>query len=380
MNSEYITKVWLLDNNIDYSEELESILNKNNIDLQWFDESQMVIDELYNSSPPDLLLLDLCLNVSEEEFVSTDVKEYDDIGKLADISGIKFLTLLRNQWPKLPVMLISEWVDKSSLITQLTQHAICFIKKGSDSIPILVIIAQKAIIGIRVNKTFYDVTSKIYLKEKLGIEYDNLESLICHINLICNETITELNNLQNYFFFVMINEESNLAIPNTSFIPSTGKGLKFEIIEAWNNRILGFIDDVSFYGDRQSDKFYPGLPFSKNQLLYHNTKLIEQINLMGKDFFKPYLLRECAKVIYHIYFDIQEHTTDTGKCIFDESQNPAHLLNGIEKGVICDQCKSQMIPKYAFGGWSDGRNYAAELILGLAKRSLLEIKERENNQ
>jgi len=344
--------VWTLDDNKDRVFLIKKILNEKyksseNPDLvkKWFDKPIFL---------PDLFVLDICLSDQEVTEVQTlDMGKNINITKfksLTQVRGIQFLTWLRSVWPNLPVILISDYWN--GYLPSLTQHAISIINKpyviGFNKIVEIFWLGQETIIGVRL--------PKIYGKNAIKI-------------------IKKVNSAQNHFFFVLCNNEDDLIIPPRNILSKDlVENHPILIFEVWNNRILGLIEDVSLIEeDNNISSFHPLLPFSRNPLSRFNVQIQNNIEFMGNSFFEPYFLRECARVAYSLYFNIKSHPIKTGKCIFDNSSYPPDLLKGIWRGEICPECRSQMIPEHANGGWSNGRDKAANTICQMAKESLINL-------
>lgn len=146
---------------------------------------------------------------------------------------------------------------------------------------------------------------------------------------------------------------------------------RLHVHEAWNRRVLALLEDAELTRD---PPFFPFLPFGGGTLQGFPIQISREVRNMGIEFLAPYLIRECARAAYRIYFDIKPHPVDTGQCLFDSSTHAPDLLRGIERGKICPECELQMIPPHAFGGWSEGRGRAAARIADLAKEALSAVQ------
>ena len=108
-------QVWLLDNDIDAIQEVNRLFGekrkdvlRNSIEMndvkKWFNEA---------NAPPDVILLDICLKEGEGEIVAEAKTNFAELSSLTKVSGIRFLTWLRCEWPKLPVVLMSGYWKQS---------------------------------------------------------------------------------------------------------------------------------------------------------------------------------------------------------------------------------------------------------------------------
>ncbi len=343
-------KVWMLDDHTDKISLLKYPLKDNLIAEMQPD----IIKQYFNDKPiPDLFVLDICFNAQETMFVQDTELTVEKLTNIANnVTGIKFLTWLRCEWPRLPVVMISSfWNDQ---LPSLVQHAVCVIKKPEtlvyNKISEILKVAQSTIIGVRLPLQFK-------------------EQAVLSINII--------NSIQNHFYFVLCENENDLVKPpNELFSLELFINKPILLFEVWNNRILGLIEDEYFKGENSSNhEFYPILPFSRNPLTHFSIRLSNDVEFMGDQYFKPYFLRECARAAYQLYFDIRLHPIATGGCLFDSSTYSPDLLKGIKKGEICPVCRGQMIPRHALGGWSNGRDLSANKICELAKEALEKIKE-----
>jgi hypothetical protein len=123
------------------------------------------------------------------------------------------------------------------------------------------------------------------------------------------------------------------------------------------------------------------LPFSRILLSRFAIRLNKEVDYRGEEYLAPYLLCECVRAEYLIFFKIKSHPIRTGKCIFDNSTYPPDLLPGILRPEgICQECRAQMNSPHAFGGWSVGRGNSAEAILNLARKKLLDIMVRTDEE
>jgi CheY-like chemotaxis protein len=347
-------KVWVLEDQKDVIQSLnkffgekrrEILMIENKADnvRLWFADSE---------APPDVLLLDVCLEWGDEDIVITPKKNFQNLSELTGVSGIKFLNWLRSEWPRLPAVAMSAYWKKEQENPNLSQHAICFVQKPiPTSITSILWIAQQAIIGIR-------------LPENLRGEAQNI--------------LNEVNQIQNHFFFILCNNEKNLVSP-PEFLSVRDESQLVLLFGTWNNRVLGLMEDDSLI--KNSISFHPILPFSRVPLRRFPIRLSNEVDYMGENYLSPYLLRECARAAYLLFFNIKSHPIGTGQCIFDNSTYAPDLIPGIlrEEG-ICPDCDVQRCPQHAFGGWSTGREKAAKEILKLAKKKLEEITSVEGEE
>jgi DNA-binding NarL/FixJ family response regulator len=352
--NKYSGSVWLLDDDQDrrnlfmeeFKEHLEPAESIEKI-TKWF--SNINEAQACQRLPPDVLILDICLVPGEERIVTGNISP-DILKSLADISGISFLTKLRNEWPKLPVILISGYWQKR--LPSLTQHALCVVKPediGYEKMTELIRLAQMAVIGIK----------KTSISDKL------------------QGAIDKLNSAQDHFYFTPFSSNNDLLVPPQKLFTSDlyEKHLRL-LYEIWNNRILSTIENMpeNVRSDpprsTHAESAHPILPFSRHPLTRFYSRFDKDIDYMGSDYFESFFFRECARAAYSTYFSIKPHPVDTGHCIFDSSTYPPDLKKGVIEGKICPECRAQMVPYHAFGGWSKGRDEAANAICRLAKESL----------
>jgi hypothetical protein len=212
-------------------------------------------------------------------------------------------------------------------------------------LPDLLWIAQQAIIGVRVS-------------HKLAAAAENV--------------LDKVNEFQNHFYFVLCNGEGDLMAPPESVLGDIREsGDRLHLYEAWNSRVLALLDDA---GITAEDALLPFLPFGGGPLRRFSMGISHDVANMGEAYLAPYLIRECARAAYRVFFDIKPHPLDTGECLFDSSTHAPDLLAGIQRGKICSRCELQMDPPHARGGWSQGRKEAAAKIVTLAKYELSRVK------
>lgn len=349
--------VWLLDDDKDAIYEIKRHFGERKEDIM---RTSIQINEVKSwfgkaNAPPDLILLDICLEPGEDEIVIKKKKKFRDFSSLSQVSGIRFLTWLRCEWPKLPVVLMSAYWKQSPEMPNLSQHAVCLVPKPIPySLSHILWVTQQAIIGIRLPEN---------LREKAQIVID------------------EVNNIQNYFYFVLCNDEDDLVSPPNELNPENELEISL-LFEAWNNRVLTLMEDEFINKKSSEDEaFHPILPFSRIILSRFSIRLSKEVDYMGEEYLASYLLRECARAAYLIFFKIKPHPVRTGICIFDNSTYPPDLLPGILRPEgICPECRAQMNPSHAFGGWSVGRENAAGKILQLARNKLQEIMVRTDEE
>ena len=311
---------------------------------------------LKDNEPPDLIISDICLKPGESELVVKKNKTIDDYTSLSDISGIKFLTYLRNNFHKLPVIANSGYWENESYLPQLSQHALCFIKKNNfdedDIIRKIFWTAQQAVIGIQLHSGFNNKQKKIF-----------------------KTTIDEINDLQNHFYFVVCETNKDLIKPPFLDIKNTDIPLYPQLFETWNNRILGIMEDEELKLNEQS-LLKTALPFSRNRTIIIPNKLKFIVDYMGDDFLPFFLIRECAKAAYLIFFDLEYHFYDSNKCLFGNSNDPMDLLplehynTNNEFKFICNKCFRQIKNINTYGGWNSGKTKAVNNIAETALEKL----------
>ncbi|MGD0037352.1 MAG: hypothetical protein ABSC53_08680 [Bacteroidota bacterium] len=344
-------KVWLLDDDKNRITNFQDIL-KDRIEAE--KETEQMEKKFGQSGIiPDVFMLDICFSSGEAIDVQKPNQSYKSFISLSKVTGVQFLRWLQMEWPGLPVVVITSFWD-TAYLPNLFRHAVCSVTRpdtlGHDKVAEILWIAQQAIIGVRLDRIFRD--------KAIGV-------------------LNKINSSQNHFYFIICDEEDDLiAPPENIFSNDLIEANPSLVFEAWNNRIIGFIDDIPLTEEINLKKsFYPILPFSKYSLTKFNVRLGKDIKFMGERYFEPYFTRECARVAYSLFFNIKPHPIGTGKCIFDSSTYPPDLLNGIGRGEICPECLSQMKPRHANGGWSEGRDKAAQTICKMAKESLNNIRE-----
>ena len=354
MQSKLPNKVWVLEDQKDAIQSLNKFFGDKRNEIlrietaagpvkKWFSEPEV---------PPDVLLLDICLEGRDEAIVITPKSNFQKLSELTDVSGIKFLTWLRCKWPRLPVVVMSGYWKNEQENPSLSQHAICFVKKSIlPSITSILWIAQQAIIGIRLPENLKEDAQKI---------------------------LDEVNQIQNHFFFVFCNNEKDL-MSTPEFLNFGDESQLVLLFETWNNRVLGLMEDESLIKD--SNDFHPILPFSRIPFKRFSNRLSKEVDYMGENYLSSYLLRECARAAYLLFFNIKPHPVGTGQCIFDNSTYAPDLIAGIlrEEG-ICPECTIQMTPPHAEGGWSKGREEAASKILRLSRKKLKAIINKNEKE
>lgn len=270
-------KVWLLEDQLDAIQSIRKYLtDKKNKILR----SDFIVSEVKNwftepNAVPDLMLLDICLEAGEEDIVIRRKENFKQMSQLATVSGIKFLTWLRCEWPRLPVVFISSFWPKTQANPNLSQHAVCLVHKPvTPSISSILWIAQQAVIGI-------------YLPEDLREKAQLL--------------IKEVNKKQNHFFFVLCNNEEDLVSPPDN-IDAENESEMILLFEAWNNRVLGLIEDeATIENSKDKAAFHPILPFSRHHLKRFPIRVSKEVKDKGEEYLAPYLLRECARSAYLLF-------------------------------------------------------------------------------
>ena len=307
----------------------------------------------------DSVLVDIIGGDEQLAWVDEALNGNLPMSKLCEVSGVSLLTWLRHTWPRLPVVMLSAYLSPSKMIAlaevlrSLTRFAVCGLAKSSSYLlPDLLWIAQQSIIGVRISKTLVDAARKV---------------------------LDVVNECQNHFYFVLCNEEKDLIAPPKCILGVVQQSTdRLRLHEAWNNRVLALLEDIETKpGDNNttpSVPFLPFLPFGGGTLRRFPMQICREVRNMGEAYLAPYLIRECARAAYSVFFDIKPHPIDTGECLFDDSTHAPDLLPGIERGKICPRCELQMDPPHAFGGWSQGRKGAAAKIAALAKDELSRIK------
>jgi len=334
-----------------------------------------------NPNPPDIVLMDICLEKGEISIVGKAMELVDDLAKLSQISGVRLLNWLRGHYPKMPVITMSDYWKAHVLHEDpkdlphpdLSQQALTHIGKNTlqkeHIIGPLLWCAQQVVIGIHLSPAF---------REK------------------ALEVVQNLNESQNHFYFRVCDKEEDLLTPPADTVQNIGFAA-IAFFEVWNNRVWAVIEDVEFksvekVNERKTQEkttakglkadrvFSPILPFSRSPLIRFQVNLSGYLEFMGERYLEPYLLRECALAAYSLFFEFERHPIDTGECIFDTSSYAPDLLKGVKEGRICKDCQVQKEEAKTYGGWNEGRNAAVQTILKMGKESLEKINKKRGGR
>lgn len=347
--------VWLVDDNNDYTNTFKNRSQAR--ETAAFGAQATLLEALKQGKLPDVVAVDVCLSDQDEEIVRLKKRSFKDFAALGHVEGIQVLCYLRTHYPNVPVLALSgyyedptqEIADGGHPNPGLAQHALAYINKpdiaaGPNVLPVLLWISQQAIIGVRL------------------LVGKDLEAQ-------AKEIIEQINTRQNHFYYVLITETNELSTPPEDSAHVDENAPLDVLFEIWNLRVFGIIDDIATGQgqEKQSLPPLPVLPFGRRPLRRFPCCLTDAIKYMGEAHFASFLIRECARAAYSVFFDMEAHPLDTGKCLFDSSSYFPSLLYGIRLGTLCEKCLKRVASHNADGGWSAGRDKAAQTIVKMAQ-------------
>jgi len=287
--------------------------------------------------PMDYLVLEY-----DAQRLVQQVREDETKALLAN-PACRVLSLVRSQWYNLPIIVQGDGWSQYPLVGKFT----CALTPGPEwFLAKIADIMKLAVIGVRVPE---------------------------HLRAEAIEVLRKLNQRQNHFHFVYCSRTEDLFTGHRLY--DLDPRAKIALFRAWSARIMGLIEDVAL----QDDDFELVLPFPQGEVRRFFTSLSEDVGSMGEEYLEPFLLRECARAAYRVFFNSLEghiwlKKTPQSHCIFNFTRS-ALGRDGIKKGEIYRIHISLLNPRHAFGGWSYGREKAAETILLMAKDALNVVKD-----
>ena len=309
---------------------------------------------------PDVVLVDIFLKLGEDRILNCDRRAPSFYRELAQVSGIRLVAELRRVLPRLPVVVWSRyWYShpknpEEMTLPDLRQHALAFIeynppadyspgRSAEESIPQTLWLAHQAIIGV-------------FMPKGDTLPWD----ATCDV-------IRRLNNAQHHFFFRMCRDPIEISDLPQDARPDLPEHVG-RLFDVWNNRIVAIVDVLS-EGNEMINQGWPVLPFCRKQPMHFQSRLERYIRFMGSDFLDPFLMRECCRTAYRVFFKFPEHAVASGKCIMDSSTYAPDLLAGMKQG-LCEECARRLRGSHADGGWSRQRGEAVKRMVAIMQASV----------
>jgi len=369
MEDKFPDKVMIIDDDSSACEIIKMILNvdcggvsKENVMED--DDLDFLQKKLKKGSAelPDIIISDICLKIEDPDIVIKKNKSPLDYAKLGEVSGIRFLTYLRNNFHRLPVVIMSGYWTDEACLPKLSQHGLCMIgKRHLDDYVMAKRIfwtAQQSIIGVHLHP---DLNASC--KKKAA------------------SAIRDINKKQNHFYFKICETEQDLIKPDFPDIKNAEAPLYPQLFETWNNRISGIMEDKSACKSGAQPVFLNAvLPFGRERTVIIKNRLNSIINYMGDDFFKFFFIRECAKASLRVFFDLDDHYfPGLDSCVFEKSNVPVDLLpkkrrTAAEFLYVCNKCRTKIDNINTYGGWNSGRKKAVNRIAEFALDAFKQIK------
>ncbi len=180
MKNKLPSKVWVLEDQKDAIQLINRYFGTKSESILDIETNAKEVKKWFKGldAPPDVMLLDICLKPWEERIIIAPKKNFQKLSELTEVSGIKFLTWLRCEWPRLPVLFMSGYWNRIQVHNpKLSQHALCLIPKPlQPSLTNFLWCAQQVIIGLLLPKNLVEAAREI---------------------------LDEVHEVQNHFYFVL---------------------------------------------------------------------------------------------------------------------------------------------------------------------------------
>jgi CheY-like chemotaxis protein len=357
MNEDIKPNVKIIDDNRKDRKNFLEFFKKKNYNAKAWGNIPILKKELIEKPPPDLIVSDICIEGGEPEIIQSVSEGKINITDLSDISGIKLLTWLRWKFPNIPVIFSSAYWKKE--LPPLSQHSVCFISKedfGNPDFAIknMVSNSYKTIIGVKLHP---DLSKNLKKQVKLQTEQVNKSQPLFYFHIINNA-----KELMQPIEFSEFKKKLEQKYPNDK---EKKNGMLFEYVKAWNNRVLGMIEDISGV---EEDRLIPVLPFGHTKINKFDNKIKNTIDYMGDKYFTVYLLREYIRAIYGIFFNLEKHLLENEDCIFAKSKYSSNLKAIFKKEKkFCYSCQEKIDTKKIEVSWSKAKANSVNKIIEIAE-------------